>query len=450
MIAAVRRSVAIAVAALTALLGGAALSDGQGSIVASIQTHPSGFVLRPNIADPGCNGGRGLEWAAGLGEIPVVASAALPDGSTLITVSSGGFPTKRSVVLYSITPACTLDIAFGSDGVATLSPAQTEPKDQLPGGELDGLQVDVIAPASGGGAFLAGSFGGHWTVGKVTPQGQPNLSFGDEGWSVLPFDGEVTSVVQQQSGEIAIAGSNGGGGCCTTNWIAALSPTGALETAFGAGGREELPTGEDSGVGPLVLEPNGDILAPVGYGNMGCWGVSLAMLTPAGKPVPLFQQRLSRFWQALRAGAFVGDVYADGAGFTVIGTGQNPCYGSSPAPSSTGLIAHFTAAGAQVGKTIKFSSRSFGLLQAFPVGTDTLIAETPYANATRLTIEALRPNASLDTRFASNGIAEIRTPWSGTNAELQTQMAISEANPGTIVVVAQDGDNQLQLTRLDI
>ena len=121
--------------------------------------------------------------------------------------------------------------------------------------------------------------------GKVTPQGKTDLSFGHEGWSVLPFGGEVESVVQEPSGGIAIAGGNGGGGCCSTNWIAALSSAGRLETPFGAGGREELPTGEDSGVGGLVLEPNGDILAPVGYGNMGCWGMSLEMLAPTGRPV---------------------------------------------------------------------------------------------------------------------------------------------------------------------
>ncbi len=187
------------------------------------------------------------------------------------------------MVLYSITPACTPNPAFGNDGVATLGPAQPEPKDRLPGGALNGLEINFVAPASRGGAFLTGSYGGHWLVGKVTARAQTDLSFGNEGWSVLPFGGQVASVVQKPSGEIVIAGSNGGGGCCTTNWMAALSSSGRLETAFGPVGREGLPTGEDSGVGGLVLEPNGNILAPVGYGNMGCWGMSLEMLAPNGR-----------------------------------------------------------------------------------------------------------------------------------------------------------------------
>jgi hypothetical protein len=286
-------------------------------------------------------------------------------------------------------------------------------------------------------------------VGKITPQGQPDLSFGHGGWSVLPYGGTVASVVQEPSGEIAIAASADESGCCTTNWIAAVSPTGGLDTSFGTGGREELPTGEDSGVGPLVLEPNGDILAPVGYGNMGCWGTSLEMLTPTGQPVPRFQQSLARFWRALHLGAFIGAVYPDGGGFAVIGTGQQPCYGSKSAPSAAGLIARFTTDGEQLGRTIQFASRTFGALQAFPDGNDVLITEWPYANSSRLTVKALRRDGRLDTGFARNGVVEVRTPGSGMNAALQTVLSISQAGPGKLVLVAQDDSNQLQLTRLE-
>jgi hypothetical protein len=443
----VRKTAAIAVVILSAILGGGALSAGQASIAAVVQAPPSGFAVRPDIADPDCNGGRGLTLAAHLGEIPVVASAALSDGSTLIALSSGGFPNKSSVVLYSVTPTCRPNPSFGQAGVATLGPAQPAPKD--PGGVLGGLQIDAVAPANGGGAFLGGSYGDHWIVGKVTAQGQPDASFGDDGWSVLRFGDEVESLVEEPSGQVVI-GAGSGSGCCVTNSMAALSSTGQLEAGFGTGGRAQLPSGEDSGVGTPVLEPNGDILAAIGYGNMGCWGTSLEMLTPTGQPVPLFEQRLRRFWQALHLGAFVGDVFADGAGFTVIGTGQEPCYGTNPAPSATGLIARFAAGGEQVGQTIKFPSRMFGTSQAFPEGEDALVAASPYANSTLLTIEALHPDGAVDPAFASHGVARIRTPWRGRNATLQTMVSISDAGTGTIVIVAQDGGNQLQLTRLDV
>lgn len=444
-----RRTAATAVVTLAALLGGGAISDGPGIVVAATSAAPSGFAVPPSITDPACNGGRGLKFAAHLGQIPVVVSAELSDGSTLIAISSGGFPNKNSVVLYSVTPTCTPNRAFGQAGVATVGPAAAPPKDRLSGGVLGGLQIDAIAPSSGGGTLLAGSYGGHAIVGAITSQGQPDPSFGNDGWSLLPDGEQVESVAQESSGQIVV-GASTGGGCCVTNLMAALSSTGQLETAFGAGGREALPTGEDSGIGTPVLEPNGDILAPIGYGNMGCWGTSLEMLAPTGQPVPLFEQRLRRFWQTVHLDAFIGDVYADGPGFTVIGTGQQPCYGAKSSRSATGLIAHFAPDGQQIGQTIKFRSPMYGAVQAFSDGSDTLIAEWPYANPTRLTIRALRPNGSLDPGFADNGVAQVRTPWHGTNAILETMISLSQAGPGTIVIVAHDGANQIQVIRLSV
>lgn len=446
---AVRRTAAIAVMTLAVLLCGGALSEGRARVVAAASAAPSGFTVQPRIADPACNGGRGLELPAHLGQIPVVASAVLSDGSTLIAISSGGDPNRKSVALHSVTPTCTPNLAFGQAGVATLGPAQPAPKAPSTTGWLGGLQIDAVAPAIGGGALLAGGYGDHWVVGEITPQGQPDRSFGTDGWSLLPFREEAESVVQEPSGEIVI-GASKGSGCCVTNSMAALSPAGHLDTAFGAGGREAIPTGEDSGVAPPVLEPNGDILASVGYGNMGCWGMSLEMLTSTGQPVPMFQQRLGRFWETLRLDAFEGDVYTDGSGFTVIGTGQKPCYGFKPSRSATGLIARFSADGQQIGETIKFPSSMDGAVQAFPDGNDTLIVESPYANRTELTIEALRPDGSLDTGFARDGVAQIRTPWRGANAALETMVSISQAGPHTILFVAQDGGNQIQVLRLNV
>lgn len=164
----------------------------------------------------------------------------------------------------------------------------------------DGLWINAVAPKNGGGAIVAGTVAGEWVVGEINGRGQVDPAFGDGGWAVLPFRGELTAVVQAPSGRIVIAGDNGGGGCCTLNWAAALSPRGQLERRFGSHGRTELPTGEDSGVQALALEPNGDILASVGYGLMGCWGVAVSTLTPSGRPLPLFGKRLARFWDRAR------------------------------------------------------------------------------------------------------------------------------------------------------
>jgi hypothetical protein len=230
---------------------------------------------------------------------------------------------------------------------------------------------------------------------------------------------------------------------------AALSARGQLVSGFGRRGRASLPTGEDSGVGSLAIEPNGDILAQVGYGNMGCWGTALAILTPTGRPVPLFEKRLRRFWHDLGFGAFVGDVYIDGGGFTLVGTGQKPCADgpSFSAPSATGLIARFRLDGELTGRAIRVPSRLYGTVEAIHDGAETFVVESPYADPTRLTVTARRDDGSIDSRFGGNGRAEIRTPWRGFNAKLETDVSINRAGPGAIVIVATRS-GRLQLIRL--
>jgi hypothetical protein len=415
-----------------------------------IQLRPSGFVLHPGISDPICNGGRGVSLRAGLNGGAVVASATMPDGSTWVAFSEI-YPGKRFAVLRSVTRECAPDTRFGHDGMATIKiAARLQPgHPEALGSPANGLWVNVVAPRNGGGAIVAGTYAGAWAVGEVTRSGRVDTAFGNRGWTVLPFRGEVSAVVQERSGRILIGGDNGGGGCCTLNWAAALSARGQLVSGFGRHGRAALPTGEDSGVGSLAIEPSGDILAQVGYGNMGCWGTALAMLTPTGRPVPLFAKRLDRFWHGWGFGAFVGDVYLDSDGFTLIGTGQKPCADgpSFSAPSAMGLIARFRLDGELASRPIRVPSRLYGTVEAIHDGPETFVVESPYADQTRLTVMARRGDGSLDSRFGRNGRAAIRTPWRGFNATGETDVSINRAGPGAIVIVATH-PGQLQLSRL--
>jgi hypothetical protein len=446
MIPSMRRGIATACLALAALVGVSATPAGRASIVRSLATSPAGFTVQPDVTDRGCNGGKGVAWGAHLGQIPIVVSTALPDGPTVVAVSSGGFPTRDSVTLYSVTAACTANLAFGDGGLATIGPAAVPPKDHTPGSLLGGLQISSAAPARDGGVLLAGTYGGHWIVGEITDQGKPDASFGSGGWSILQYAGEVESIAQEPSGEIVL-GTSIGSGCCVRNWMSALTATGQLETGFGHSGRTALPTGEDSAVGPPVLEANGNILATVAYGNMGYWGMAFEMLAPSGQPLPGFSQKYIR--QTLDFGAFIGTAIATGNDFTVVGTGQKPGFRVKPAPSATGVIATFTATGARVRPARRFSSQSFGATNAFPDGAATLVVQSPYFGQTQLTIDALLPDGSLDASFASRGVARVRTPWRGQKAEL-AQVTVSESDPSTLVLVADDQGDQIQLTRLEV
>ncbi len=355
-------------------------------------------------------------------------------------------------MLDSVTLQCAPDPEFGADGTATItiSPDLRPARPPERGFSPEGLWIQVVAPRNGGGAILAGTYRGDWVVGEVTARGQLDATFADGGWRVLPFRGEVTQVLQEPSGRIVVAGDDGGGGCCTRNWAAALSAHGDLAQAFGRHGRVEQPTGEDSGVQGLAPEPNGDILVSVGHGNMGCWGTSLAMLTPSGAPVPQFANRLARFWRGLGFHAFIGDVYIEGEGFTLIGTGQGPCDEPrlSRSASPIGLIARFRVNGASAGRTIRFPSRMYGAVRAFHDDGDTFLIEYPYGDPTQLTLTARHADGSLDPLFASLGQAQLRTPWTGPSAEF-ADVAIITAAPGEATLVAtQEERPELQLIRL--
>ncbi len=148
---------------------------------------------------------------------------------------------------------------------------------------------------------------------------------------------------------------------------------------------------------------------------------------------------------------FVGDVHIDGEGFTLIGTGQKPCYDEPPGSTAraTGLIAHFRVDGTPAGPTVGFPSQMYGSLQVLPGRHDTIFAATPYADPTEITLTALRPNGSTDPRFGSRGSVRIRTPWRGPNATLSTTVSIDEASPTEILIIARESERkQMQLIRL--
>jgi hypothetical protein len=315
----------------------------------------------------------------------------------------------------------------------------------------EGLSIDVVAARNDGGAIVAGSYAGGWVIGEITASGQLNPRFAHGGWSVLPFEGTVTNAFQEPSGRIIIGGNEHASGCCTVNWAGALSARGQLDPTFGGHGRVKLPVEGGAGIDSLEPEPNGDILVKTGGGNMGCWRSSLVMLTPSGETVPRFDERLRRFWQGLGMHAFVGDVYIEGEGFTLVGTGQRPCYDEPPGSTApaTGLIVRFHTDGEPAGPTIRFASRMYGTVKAFRDGRDTLIFECPYFDETgQVTVMARHADGSLDPRFGSLGRAQIRIPSRG--GELSSEaLKFVKAGPGEITLVATPReDAELQLIRL--
>jgi hypothetical protein len=412
------------------------------------RTAPSGFTVQPDIVNKRCNGGRGARLATHGWKEPVIATGTMPDGS-MLTAFTQIYPGKNFAVLDSVTSKCAPNRTFGDAGTEKIRiPPRLVPAHSA---DNDYLWILAVAARNGGGAIVAGTYRNRWVVGALTPAGGLNHKFGTDGWTALPLHGEATAALQLRSGRIVVGGDNDGGGCCTINHAAAVSSHGQVERRFGNDGRVKLPTGEDSGVESLAREPNGDILAKVGFGNMGCWGVAVAMLTPSGQPVPHFAERLTKFWRRQDFGAFVGDVYITHRGFTLAGTGQRSC-AEGPrfsSKSATGLLARFRTNGVAAAPAIRFPSKLYGSVAAFKAGADTLLAESTYTDATRLTLRLLRPGGSTAKAFGRNGRVRIRTPWRGSDAAIDTEVSVIKADPRSLAVVAtEDERKQLQVARV--
>jgi hypothetical protein len=259
---------------------------------------------------------------------------------------------------------------------------------------------------------------------------------------VFPFCAEPTSVLQEPSGRIVVAGDGWIGAHCFGNWAAALSANGNYDAGFGDHGIVALATlGADSGVGSLTRLRNGNLLVDIGYGNSGCWGYTLRLLGPSGWPVSLFADRFGRFWNRLGFHAFSGAVFANERGFTLVGTGQRPCWIGGPfhSTSATGLVVHFGKDGYLAAPPTRFASGMHSGVSALPLGRDTVVATTPYANAVSLALTAVRRDGSLDSRFGSGGRVLIRIPWRGQDPGLEAAVALEKVGPRAILVLAADG-----------
>jgi hypothetical protein len=413
-------------------------------------THsPGAATTRPatthTLADSTCAGGAGkvIPLPRSLrNEAATITTAVLANGTALVVISDS----SRHAVVDAFTSRCTPDKAFGDNGVERLAF-----RDQS-------VTVAAVIPATGGGAILAGATTTGSFVARIDATGRLDPTFGTGGWTMLPWAGGASAVAEAPSGEIVVGGSQGGG-CCVQAWAGEVSARGAIVSQFGSGGRSSIPVyRDDSGIGRVAVEPNGDILALVVGGNMGNWGVSVSALTGSGSPVPSFQKNFNAGIQhVLPSGIFVGDLVVRPGGFLLVGTGQNHSVTSVPDSSATGRVIAFQpdgklASGFGDRGEASFSAPMAQSVWALPQADGrVLMAAVPpviqAGNRTQATIRLVEISASgsIDDAFGHHGVAQLHLRYAS-----QSLAVIDAATNGRVSVLTAItfGARAFQLTQI--
>lgn len=211
------------------------------------------------------------------GDNEAVAVALQPDGKILV-LAQGPVTT-----LIRYTSSGSVDGSFGVGGVV-YGPAEA-PDTSVNGVEVqpDGKIVLAIATTTQIGAA------------RVNADGAPDTSFGTGGEALVPLAPLVCcthgapSIVVKPDGGILIGGSHEVpifGGTLQYSSLVQLTPTGALDSAFGQGGYDKGSLQE--GLAEILLQSDGKILAEVTGGEAAGPLRNLSRLLPDGTLDPTF------------------------------------------------------------------------------------------------------------------------------------------------------------------
>jgi uncharacterized delta-60 repeat protein len=250
---------------------GAAL-QADGKIVLAGDSHLKVAVarLKPNGALDASFEGDGrkiFSWGA-LGRAQAVVVA--PNGKILLAGFSG--PEGGNIQVARLKTNGLLDTTFGTGGKAAVDF----------GGDDFGM---AMARQADGRILVAGrSSAAGAVVARLRATGTLDPDFDGDGRVTLPGGGSASAVLVQPDRNIVVAGNAMGSGVMT---VTRLTPTGALDLTFGAGGTASIDFGSlaDLAAG-AALQPNGKIVV-AGY-TQASEDVAVARLNANGSPDATF------------------------------------------------------------------------------------------------------------------------------------------------------------------
>ncbi len=220
-------------------------------------------------------------------------ATALPDGGALLFGGSGG-PTRNGLYAAKIDPRGALDRTFGTNGVSAL-PAPGGPSFGLlqvlrqPDGKLLLLSVGQRAMPS----FSPGPL----QLTRLNADATLDRSFGVEGTAVTGVDGGCRAcAVLQGDGAVVVAGTTGEvteppapGRAPGFRWaLTRVTPAGAVDAGFGAGGIATISAPDGASVFGVALGPGAAIVTGAQTQSASGSALRVTRLTPSGAPDPGF------------------------------------------------------------------------------------------------------------------------------------------------------------------
>jgi uncharacterized delta-60 repeat protein len=213
----------------------------------------------------GVHGVLKIDMGAGTARSQVLSLAPTNDGEAAALGSyrpSGSNADRR--VVAKVTPSGKVDTSLNGGGAFPSGVVQLDPN----WGFLNHIAVD-----GSGRMVVAGNAPGGVGVGRLTPAGSPDGSFGSAGHLTLAHEGfsVVVGVDVEPSGASIVSGISQVGDTYHRSWIDRIDATGSLDTDFADSG--ELSS-LDHGLGQATLDERGRILA-TSYTNVSPAGVTV-------------------------------------------------------------------------------------------------------------------------------------------------------------------------------
>ncbi|MDX2250511.1 MAG: hypothetical protein SF052_27265 [Bacteroidia bacterium] len=321
----------------------------------------------------------------GFGEMAIAAD------SSIYVMGNSNF--TYDFLLAKFTSSGVLDSSFSEDGWLLLDYAGSTDQGKAIAIQDDGKIL------LGGGVVVANR---DWGVVRVSAQGVPDSTFGENGWAVFDWGGfdEVYDIVVQPDGKILVSGGG------NFNFaLARLEATGVLDSTFGVNGRVSYTSG---GTAMIALAADGSVLCADGFDNGLNTQYGVIKFTDLGQIDDSFGDN----------GIFLSDVTnIAGEPFIALQAGGEIVFGGTlynNQGSATGVaLARILSNGSPDlsfsgdGKTIVNSGGDAQDIGLLPNG-HILIAgsATPNGNAD-MALYCFRSDGTLENTFGTNGTATV-------------------------------------------